>query len=350
MKFAFSLLTLSLLPALAIATTELPDRQTELPAVKKSSQAEYLVPRDLSTVPDDEFGRQVKHGYSLFVNSQQMRGQYVGNDQNCVNCHMQAGRKPNAAPLWAAYMAYPAYRKKNDRVNSYADRIQGCFQYSMNGKPPEYDSPELVALSAYAYWLAMGGLMDQYGLGDQPVPTLDAKQLQTGGKIESFPLPDVIAKALPVEKRGNLAGRGYPKLANPEQAPSRERGADVYAKNCSTCHAADGQGMADATGRSYIPPLWGEYAYNWGAGMHRINTAAFFIYENMPLGKSVQLTVQEAWDVAAYVNSHERPQDPRYKGDLDANLKQYHAHDGFYGKTVEGYRLGSKAFPSGTVN
>ncbi|MGB5122638.1 MAG: cytochrome C, partial [Vibrio fluvialis] len=63
-----------------------------------------------------------------------------------------------------------------------------------------------------------------------------------------------------------------------------------------------------------------------------------------------QLTVQEAWDVAAYVNSHERPQDPRYKGDLDANLKQYHAHDGFYGKTVEGYRLGSKAFPSGTVN
>ncbi|MCG6507197.1 c-type cytochrome, partial [Vibrio parahaemolyticus] len=146
------------------------------------------------------------------------------------------------------------------RVNSYADRIQGCFQYSMNGKPPEYDSPELVALSAYAYWLAMGGLMDQYGLGDQPVPALDAKQLQTGGKIESFPLPDVIAKALPVEKRGNLAGRGYPKLANPEQAPSRERGADVYAKNCSTCHAADGQGMADATGRSYIPPLWGEYA------------------------------------------------------------------------------------------
>ena len=31
---------------------------------------------------------------------------------------------------------YPAYRKKNDKVNSYAERVQGCFQFSMNGTPP----------------------------------------------------------------------------------------------------------------------------------------------------------------------------------------------------------------------
>ena len=32
----------------------------------------------------------------------------------------------------------------------------------------------------------------------------------------------------------------------------------------------------------------------------------------MPLGKSGTLSEQEAWDVAAFMNSHERPQDPRF--------------------------------------
>ncbi|MEF1192764.1 cytochrome C, partial [Vibrio parahaemolyticus] len=88
---------------------------------------------------------------------------------------------------------------------------------------------------------------------------------------------------------------------------------------------------------------------NWGAGMHRINTAAYFIYENMPLGKSVQLTEQEAWDVAAYINSHERPQDPRFKGSVTANAEKYHQHQGYYGKTLNGKQIGENAFASGTV-
>ncbi|MFM2657881.1 c-type cytochrome [Vibrio owensii] len=353
MKLIYSLLLASI-SALAhasdAANNELPDRQTELPAVQKHADTQYLKPRDLSTIENDEFGQKVKYGYSLFVNSQQMRGRYVGNEQNCVNCHMEAGRKANAAPLWAAYMAYPAYRKKNDKVNSYADRIQGCFTYSMNGKPPAKDSKELEALSAYAYWLAMGGLLDQYGMQDEPVPAISTKQLLTGGKAEDFPLPEKIANALPAEKRGNLAGRGYPKIDNPELEPSPERGAQVYVDNCAACHGESGQGIHDKNGRSYIPPLWGEYAYNWGAGMHRINTAAYFIYENMPLGKSVQLSKQDAWDVAAYINSHERPQDPRYKGDLQANAAKYHNHQGYYGKEVNGHVLGSKAFPPTTVD
>lgn len=344
MKLFYSLLALPLISTAALSSDQLPDRQKELPAVKKENHMEYLKPRDLTTIPNSAFGDQVKRGYSLFVNSQQMRGTYVGNEQNCVNCHMEAGRKANAAPLWAAYMAYPAYRKKNDRVNSYADRIQGCFKYSMNGEVPAYDSPEIVALSAYAYWLAMGGLLDNYGMADEPIPELDAKALQVGGKTENFPLPKAIAQALPIEDRAKLSGRGYPKIPAPEQTPSPERGALVYEQNCETCHRADGSGIQDRDGHSYIPPLWGPNAYNWGAGMHRINTAAYFIYENMPLGKSVQLTEQESWDVAAYVNSHERPQDPRFKGNIKENTEQYHQHQGYYGQSVNGKQLGANAF------
>lgn len=56
----------------------------------------------------------------------------------------------------------------------------------MNGKAPAYDSPEIIALSSYAYWLAMGGLLDQYGMSDEPIPEIDAKTLQTGGKAPDF--------------------------------------------------------------------------------------------------------------------------------------------------------------------
>jgi ABC-type lipoprotein release transport system permease subunit len=31
---------------------------------------------------------------------------------------------------------YPAYRAKNGHVNTFAERLQGCFRYSMNGKAP----------------------------------------------------------------------------------------------------------------------------------------------------------------------------------------------------------------------
>ncbi|MEJ2765097.1 c-type cytochrome [Photobacterium sp. MCCC 1A19761] len=349
MTYRITLLA-ALLASAPLAADTLPDRQTELPAVAKKANTDYLKPRPLTAIPDTEFGRKVKYGYSLFVDSQQMRGRYVGNEQNCVNCHMQAGMKANAAPLWAAYTAYPAYRKKNDKVNTYGDRIQGCFDYSMNGVPPDNHSPELVALSAYAYWLTMSGLLDKYGLHETPVPELSDAELIIGGKREDFILPAEIAADFPVSERGNLAGRGYPKLPKPAEEPSIARGKQVYQSTCAVCHASDGQGIKGADGTQYFPPLWGKDAFNWGAGMHRINTAAFFIYENMPLGKSVQLTEQQAWDVAAYMNSHERPQDPRYRGDLDANDQRYHKHQGYYGDAIDGHKLGSRAYPTATVD
>ncbi|MGS0729548.1 c-type cytochrome, partial [Shewanella sp. 0m-11] len=54
---------------------------------------------------------------------------------------------------------------------------------------------------------------------------------------------------------------------------------------------------------------------------------------------------QQAWDVAAYINSHERPQDPRFKGDIGKLKQEYHMHQGYYGQSVDGQAvLGSKSF------
>ena len=314
-KTIITLVATTLFSHLVLAEAELPDKQAELPTYAKTKKSEHLVPRDFSTIADTPFGDKVKQGYSLFVNTQTLQGKYVNNQQNCVNCHMQAGKKADSAPLWAAFMAYPTYRSKNDKVNTYAERIQGCFTYSMNGTAPPPDSLELVALSAYSYWLAMGGLLDKYGMEETPVPELSDTEIQIGGNDQTFILPDAMLDDLPAGKRGILAGRGFPKLDKPAQSPSIERGEVVYNSTCASCHGVNGEGIKD-NGIQSFPPLWGDESFNWGAGMHRINTAAFFIYENMPLGKSIQITKQQAWDVAAFMNSHERPQDPRFKGDV----------------------------------
>ncbi len=235
----------------------------------RARAARSFTPPAEADLPRGDFGATVKLGRDIFVDTQAHAKAYVGNGLNCVNCHLDEGRKADSAPLWAAYVKYPAYRDKNKKVNSYEERLAGCFRFSMNGKPPPYDSPEMVALVSYSYWLAQGA--------------------PTGAE---------------------LPGRGYPKLEAPPQPPDDKRGAAVFAAHCALCHGAGGQGT-QVNGRYAFPPLWGPDSYNGGAGMHRVDTAAAFIQANMPLGKPKSLTVQQAWDVARFVNSHDRPPDPR---------------------------------------
>ncbi len=307
---------LSLVLALApFATGALAQEKGAVPApnvgppAHQAKEARFEPPAP-DAIPNDEFGKVVRRGRDLFVNTQQLRGKYVGNGLNCANCHLDAGRLANSAPMWAAYVLYPKYRGKNKMVNTMIDRVQGCFKYSENGKPPPADSEELTAMISYMYWLAGGA--------------------PTGKK---------------------MAGQGYPKLEEPAQKPDIRRGAKVYAENCAVCHGENGQGQK-VNGTSVFPPLWGKDAYNWGAGMHRINTAASFIKYNMPFGKAnptqlkAALSDQEAWDVAAYVNSHERPQDPRYQGNLQQTEKQFHDHQCYYGHEIGGQMLGAKAYPN----
>lgn len=235
---------------------------------QKTIRVEFSPP-DADAIPSGAFGEAVRLGRNIFNDTQTYARAYVGNGLNCVNCHLDEGRKADSAPLWAAFVMFPAYREKNRKVNSYEERLAGCFRFSMNGKAPPPGGKELMALMSYSYWLAQGA----------PVGI-------------------------------QLEGRGYPKLAEPQQPPDAARGEKVYAANCAICHGADGQGTR-VGGRYVFPPLWGKDSFNAGAGMTRIATSAGFIQANMPLGKGGTLSVQEAWDVAKFMNSHPRPADPR---------------------------------------
>jgi thiosulfate dehydrogenase len=264
-----------------------------------ASAAPFFQPPPESAIPDNEFGRAVRRGEAIFRDTRGEAPAYVGNALRCENCHLDAGRLADASPLWAAYPAFPAYRAKNGHVNTYAERIEGCFRFSMNGKAPPLGDPVLVALEAYSYWLSEGA----------PVGA-------------------------------NLPGRGYPKLPAPATPPDYASGAKIYAAHCALCHGADGAGQS-AGGKAVFPPLWGAQSFNWGAGMANVNDAAGFVKANMPLGLG-GLTDQQAWDVALFMDSHERPKDPRFFNSLAATRAKFHnSRWSMYGKTVNGHLLGT---------
>jgi thiosulfate dehydrogenase len=295
------LLVFPLCGAIAADKTRMED-QSQLPkAPARKAETAYFKPPAAAELPNNAFGEMVRRGEDLFVNTKALAPQYVGNEMNCINCHLDRGRKANSGPLWAAYSMYPAYRKKNNKVNTYIERIQGCFEFSMNGTPPPADSEILIALSTYAYWLSTGA---------------------------------PLGKSLP--------GRGFDEPPPPRGGFDIARGKIVYEQQCALCHGADGEGKA--VGATYVfPPLWGKNSYNWGAGMHRINTSAGFIQHNMPLGRGKTLSDQESWDVAAFINVHERPQDPRLiNGDIEQTRKRFHEGDGtnLYGVMVNGVLVG----------
>jgi thiosulfate dehydrogenase len=98
-------------------------------------------------------------------------------------------------------------------------------------------------------------------------------------------------------------------FVEPDRKADVANGAKVYGTRCQLCHGANGEGLKATTqlaGGYLFPPLWGPDSYNIGAGMARVLTAAKFIKARMPLGNPM-LTDDEAFDVAAYMNSQPRP-------------------------------------------
>jgi thiosulfate dehydrogenase len=271
-----------------------PGADNKVPAARARSnrgrkQNSGFRPPPESAIPDGPDGDTIRLGKQVFTQTPRYAKPYAGNALTCANCHLDRGRLADSAPMWAAFGRYPRYRKKNDKVNTLADRIQGCFVFSMNGNPPPAGSRTMVALESYFHWLATGAPVNQ-----------------------------------------TMPGAGYPKLASPPKKPDPERGAAVFKTHCALCHGANGAGRMSA-GRYVFPPLWGSKSFNWGAGMHRLPTAAAFIEANMPFGLGGTLSRQQAWDVAAFVDHHVRPEDPRFTGSVSETKARYHQHMGYYG-------------------
>lgn len=237
-------------------------------SVAWSAQPSFQPPAE-TTIPPGPLGTAIRQGKAIFDNTPSLAKPYVGNDLSCSQCHLDHGRRAGASPMWAAYVAYPAYRTKNHQVNTMQKRIQECFLFSENGHEPPQDGKIMTDLIAYTAWMAHGAPMGV-----------------------------------------SLPGRGYPKLPSPQQSPDPSRGQVVYQAHCAACHGADGQGLKTGN-KTVFPPLWGPRSFNAGAGMAHIKHAAPFIKANMPFDAPGTLTTQQAYDVAAFIDHEPRPKDPR---------------------------------------
>lgn len=265
------------------------------------SPAHFTPPAEEAVPPNKKLAALIRDGEHIFIDTPHHAPKFAGNALSCANCHLDRGRDATAAPMWAALPHFPMYRKKNHRVNTIQNRIQGCFIFSENGTPPPVDSHVMNALNAYVHWLSTG---------------------------------------MPMGIRPKAAG--FPKLASPPKPADRLRGKRVFMTRCAMCHGENGQGRV-VHGRRLFPPLWGAKSFNWGAGMHKLNKAASFIRFNMPFGAGGSLSDQQAWDVAAFVDSHPRPQDPRFTGNVATTASRFHKNQqiDFYGRKVDGFVLGA---------
>lgn len=194
----------------------------------------------------------------------------VSNGMNCQNCHLQTGTRPFAINYSAVASTYPKFRHRSGTVEGVEKRVNDCIERSLNGKPLPETSVEMKAMVAYVKWV--------------------------GRDVENGVSP---------------LGAGLPKLEYLDRAADPVRGGPVYIKYCVSCHGRSGKGLKEHNEPEWLyPPLWGANSYNTGAGLFRLSKLAAFVRANMPFGVShdnPMLSVDEAWDVAAYISSMPRP-------------------------------------------
>ena len=202
----------------------------------------------------------------------------ITNGMNCQNCHLQGGILPWGNNFSAVIISYPKFSYRSGKMMSLSRRINDCFERSLNGKAIDTTSHEMQAIIAYMHWIG-----DDIPHGKKPL------------------------------------GAGIMKLKYLDRAADPAKGQIVFINNCQKCHGKNGEGKfnEDASGFIY-PPLWGANSFNTGAGLYRISSLAGFVKNNMPFEESnyqhPKLSDEEAWDVAAFINSQPRP---LIKGKID---------------------------------
>jgi thiosulfate dehydrogenase len=228
-------------------------------------------------IPGDSLGASIRRGLALITHTTDSLPAYAPGRINCSNCHLNAGRNPEAAPLAGSFARFPKYMDRTGAVIGLADRVNYCFTRSLAGNRLPVESREMQDILAYLAWLSTG------------VPIGEGKKLPGADGILAM--------------QRQLTG-------------DRTRGATVFTAKCAVCHGADGQGNpAIPPG---VPALWGARSFSVGASMARRGKAASFIWHNMPFGAGKSLTPQEAFDVAAYVTSQTRVDSPGKEGDWPA--------------------------------
>jgi len=238
-----------------------------------SSRGNVGAPGTVPAMATEEYGRRLigRTSELLGPDHSDPGMRYTGTRMACSSCHLGAGTEPGTLSLLQSAANYPRFSGRDGGNRDLYDRINGCMTRSMNGRELPRDSPEMLAMAAYI--TSLGDLYAAMGQGQR-----EASE--------------------------------QPAFVTPQRAADLRAGETVFTERCAICHGPDGAGLQARPDRVHgyvFPPLWGPDSFNDGAGMHRVLTAARFIKARMPLGQA-DLTDDQAFDVAAFINSKPRPQ------------------------------------------
>jgi thiosulfate dehydrogenase len=195
-----------------------------------------------------------ERGLSIFEHTASYASDYTDAEVSCGSCHADGGHQETAVPLGGVAARYPRFRPRAGRVIGLEERIRECFVRSENGRPPADGSEVMQDLVAYL-------------------------------------------RSLPPVPEHSLAAAPAP-AAQPDAAAGRA----LYAAQCAGCHGEHGEGR-----HGQWPPLWGPGSFNDGAGMNQLPRLAAFIQSNMPENRPGRLSLQEAYDLAAFIHAQSRP-------------------------------------------
>ena len=152
------------------------ERTTPPPIQSKAVSAAWVSPL-MTDIPQGKKGALIRYGALLMTDTYAQLGprvkdkkmRFSGNALNCTNCHLENGTKQFGLPWMGVSQAYPQYRAREDKVQGLEERINGCFERSLNGKAMATDSREMKAIVAYVNWLSKDMPKDVFGLGNTQI-------------------------------------------------------------------------------------------------------------------------------------------------------------------------------------
>jgi thiosulfate dehydrogenase len=216
-----------------------------------------------STLKSDPFSLSARRGRALLRATRDSLRRNVGNRLRCISCHLDDGTRAFAMPWAGVYARFPQYRSRSGKVSRIEDRINDCFQRSLNGKPLALEGDDMRDIVAYMSWLSRGG-------ADR-----------------------------------NARGRGIDSIG--PLLPDTARGRQSYQLTCARCHGVNGEGLTTTVAATSGAPLWGQESFSIGAGMARVRVSAAFIHRNMPFDLPGSVDAQTAFDIAGFVEARGRP-------------------------------------------
>jgi thiosulfate dehydrogenase len=232
---------------------------------------------DVNALPVDSTSKMIRYGYNLLMETSNIVGpgvkdssmRFAGNNLECRNCHFDAGLSKNTFNLVGVANRYPSVDKSTGQSTSLVQRVNGCFERSMNGRPMPEESFHMKSIVAYLNWISSGVPKDLEGINIKDVRKID-------------------------------------------RAPDPLRGKSVFANNCMSCHADLGLGVLKNPeihgGVKYIiPPVAGPDSFNDAAGMANMEYLVKFLKTQMPKNKPGSLSLEDSYDAAAYVLTLQRP-------------------------------------------